>query len=236
MNITAQKAIEAYGGQQRWTGAKRLEAEFSARGLAFTLKHRPQFKRVQLSMDVGRPHSRITPIGKDPHITGVLDGPDVYLENTIGKIVRERKNARRFFPGGRRVFFWDDLDMAYFANYAMWNYLTLPALMLRHDIDWQELEPGLLEAVFPPEIPTHSRVQRFRFDRNSGLLIQHDYTADIISRLATAAHMVLAHSESDGIRYTSQRRVTPRSGRGKPRRGPTLIAIDVHNFQLITSD
>ena len=234
MNITSQKAIEAYGGQDCWTGADRLEAQFSARGLAFTLKRRPQFKRVKLSMDVDRPLSRITPIGKDPDITGVLDGADVYLENAAGEIVRERKNARRFFPGGRRLVFWDDLDMAYFANYAMWNYLTLPALMLRHDIDWQELEPGLLEAIFPPEIPTHSRIQRFRFDEDTGLLIQHDYTADIISRLATAAHMVLAHAESSGICYTSKRRVTPRSGRGKARRGPTLIAIEVHDFRLIT--
>ena len=236
MNITAQKAIEAYGGLERWAGVDRLEAQFSAWGLAFTLKRRPQFKRVKLSMDVDRPHSRITPIGKDPDITGVLDGPDVYLENGAGEVVRERKNARRFFPRGRRLFFWDDLDMAYFANYAMWNYLTLPALMLRHDIDWQELESGLLEAIFPPEIPTHSRFQRFRFDQDSGLLIQHDYTADVISRLAAAAHVVLAHAESDGICYTSKRRVTPRSGRGKARRGPTLIAIEVHDFRLITSD
>jgi hypothetical protein len=28
MNRTAQKAIDAYGGQQRWTGANLLEAEF----------------------------------------------------------------------------------------------------------------------------------------------------------------------------------------------------------------
>ena len=41
MNITAQKAIEAYGGQDCWTGADGLEAQFSARGLAFTLKRRP---------------------------------------------------------------------------------------------------------------------------------------------------------------------------------------------------
>ena len=233
MNIRAQKAIEAYGGQHR--GAKRLEAHFSARGLAFTLKRRPPFKRVKLSMAVGRPHSRITPIGKDPAITGVLDGPHVYLENAAGEVVGKRKNARRYFPGGRRLFFWDDLDMAYFANYAMWNYLTLPALMLRHDIDWQELESGLLEAIFPPEIPTHCRIQRFRFDADTGLLIQHDYT-EIISRLAKAAHVVLAHAECDGICYTSKRRVTPRSAQGKPRRGPTLIAIEVHDFRLIPSE
>ena len=232
MNLTAQKAIEAYGGQKLWAEATRLEAEFSANGLAFPLKRRPQLKRAKISMDIARPRSRITPIGKHPEITGVLDGSDVRLENTTGEIIRTRKNARRYFPGGRRIFFWDDLDMAYFANYAMWNYLTLPSLLARDDIEWRELEPGLLEAVFPSNIPTHSRIQRFRFDRHTGLLLQHDYTADIISRLAKAAHVVVEHAESQGLCFTSKRRVTPRSAMGRPRRSPTLIAIELHDFGL----
>jgi hypothetical protein len=232
MNQTAQKSIEAYGGQQCWSAATRLEAEFSASGLAFTLKRRPLFKRAKITMDIARPFSRITPIGKNPCIAGVLDGADVQLENTAGEVVRSRKNARQYFPGGRRIFLWDDLDMAYFANYAMWNYLTLPALLARDDIDWREIEPGLLEAVFPSEIPTHSRVQRFRFDRNTGRLLQHDYTADIISRFARAAHVVLEHAENEGLCFTSKRQVTPRSAKGKPRGGPTLIAIEIHKFRL----
>ncbi len=232
MNPTAQKAIEAYGGQKLWAEAIRLEAEFSASGLAFTLKRRPHLKRVKIMMEIARPRARITPIGKHQEITGVLDGADVRLENAIGEVIQTRKNARQYFPGGRRIFFWDDLDMAYFANYAMWNYLTLPSLLSRDDIEWRELAPGLLEAVFPPELPTHSRIQRFRFDPDTGLLLQHDYTADIISRLAKAAHVVLEHNENKGLCYTSKRRVTPRSAKGRPRRGPTLIAIELHDFCL----
>jgi hypothetical protein len=45
MTPTAEKAIEAYGGRQLWSEATRLEAEFSASGLAFTLKRRPHFRR-----------------------------------------------------------------------------------------------------------------------------------------------------------------------------------------------
>jgi len=232
MNQIAQKAIEAYGGHDRWEKAKFLEAEFSVDGLAFTLKRRPPFKRARITMEMARPFSRITPIGKNPDITGILDGPDVRLENSSGEVIQTRKNARQYFPGGRRLLFWDDLDMAYFANYAMWNYLTLPFLLARKDIEWQETETGLLEAIFPQEIPTHNRVQRFRFDEETGRLIQHDYTAEIISRFAKAAHVVLEHSENEDICFASARRVTPRSAKGKPRRGPTLIAINVHKFHL----
>ena len=123
--------------------------------------------------------------------------------------------------------------MAYFANYAMWNYLTLSALLMRKDINWNEIEAGLLEAIFPKAIPTHNQRQRFRFEQESGLLLQHDYTAEVISRMAKAAHVVLDHSESEGLRFTSHRRVTPISARGKPLRGPTLLEITIHDYHLI---
>ncbi len=231
MNQTAEKAIAAYGGREFWTQAKTIEAEVSAQGWAFTLKGRPFFKRAIISMEIARPFSRLTPIGKNPQVTGVLDGHTVRLEDN-GKVIEERKNARDYFPGGRRLLHWDDLDMSYFANYAFWNYFTLPALLTREDIGWKEIEFGWLEATFPESIPTHSKVQRFRFDLETGRLIQHDYTADIISKLATAANVVLEHKQSTGILYPSRRLVTPRAPSGKALPGPTLIAITVHAFNV----
>jgi hypothetical protein len=226
------QAIDAYGGKETWTKAKSIEAEFSARGLAFTLKRRPKLRRAKIAMNISRPFSRITPIGRNREISGVLNNQDVHVEGVDGEVIRERKNARQYFPGGRRLLYWDDLDMAYFANYAMWNYLTLPALLMRTDIIWKEIEAGFLEALFPKEIPTHSQRQHFRFDLDTGLLLQHDYTAEVISRLAKAAHIVLDHSEMKGLKFTSHRRVTPRSAKGKPLGGPTLIEITIHDYQL----
>ena len=103
MNQTAEKAVAAYGGKELWTKAKRIEAEVSVHGWAFTLKGRPFFKHAKIEMDVARPFSKLTPIGKRANITGVLDGHDVHLEDSNGKVVEERKAARRFFPGGRRL-------------------------------------------------------------------------------------------------------------------------------------
>jgi hypothetical protein len=230
---TAEKAITAYGGRELWQNATKLDAVVSVYGWAFRLKWRPFFRNAAIAMDVHRPFSRLTPIGRNPSISGVLDGGDVRLENEFRQVVSERRNARDCFTIGRRLFFWDDLDMAYFANYAFWNYFTLPALLMREDIAWTELESGRLEARFPKEMPTHSRLQRFRFDRKTGRLIQHDYTADIISPIAKAANVVLAHRENDrGLVYPSERGVTPRSPRGNPLSHPLLIHIDVHDFRL----
>jgi hypothetical protein len=231
---TAEKAIAAYGGRALWQNAKTLEVEISASGLAFTLKRRPFFRHARMVMDIHRPFSSLTPIGRNPAVTGILDGLDVRLENEKGTVIAERRNARDYFKIGRRLFYWDDLDMSYFANYASWNYFTLPALLMREDIIWTELEPGLLDALFPDEIPTHSRVQRFRFDRVTGRLIQHDYTAQIISPLAAASNVVLQHSQnSTGLVYPSIRRVTPKGPKGKPLGGPVLIHLDIHDYRVI---
>jgi hypothetical protein len=231
---TAEKAIAAYGGLALWQNAKKLEVEISASGLAFTLKRRPFFRHAKMVLDVHRPFSSLTPIGLDSCVTGVLDGPNVRLENKQGQLISERRNARDYFKINRRLFYWDDLDMSYFANYASWNYFTLPALLMREDIVWKELEPGRLEARFPDAIPTHSRVQRFRFDRETGLLIQHDYTARIISPLAAASNVVLQHAKnSAGVVYPSIRRVTPKGPKGIPLGGPVLIRLEIHDYRLI---
>lgn len=231
---TAEKAIAAYGGAGLWRSVSTLHAEVSARGLAFILKRRPFFSHVRIVESVHKPFSSLTPIGRTSGVAGILDHHDVRLEDETGRVISERRNARDFFRIGRRLLWWDDLDMSYFANYASWNYFTLPALLLRDDIDWTELEPGLLEARFPDGIPTHSRVQRFRFERQTGLLIQHDYTAEIISPLARASNVVLQHSRnSAGLLYPSVRRVTPRGPKGRALAGPVLIRLDIHDYRLL---
>jgi hypothetical protein len=233
LSLTAQKAIEAYGGIELWANSKFLEAEVSVKGLAFILKRRPFFDHANIKLEIGRPFSKLTPIGKNKGISGILDGHDVRLENEINEVVAERKNARQYFPFGRRFFYWDDLDMAYFANYAFWNYFTLPKLLMNENIEWTEKSEGFLIAKFPKSIPTHNEIQEFHFDNETGRLIQHNYTAEIISGLAKAANVVIEHSENDNLLFTSLRRVTPRTKKGNPLNRPVLIEIKVHKYKLI---
>lgn len=225
----AQKALAAYGGEELWSQLGSIEAEISTKGWAFILKGRPYFKRARLFMEVHRPFCTITPVGRQTQVSGVLDGPDVRLENSRGEVIARRENARAHFTFGRRLLYWDDLDMSYFANYAFWNYFAFPALLLREEIVWKDISPHILQATFPDSLPTHSRVQRFHLDAESGLLLQHDYTADIIGRFARAANVVVRHDQRDGVPYPSRRRVTPRTGKGLPLRWPVLIEITVHD-------
>lgn len=234
LSLTAQKAIEAYGGVNFWLNLETIEAEVSVHGLAFTLKRRPFFKHAKIKMKVQEPVSEITPIGRRPEISGFLNGPAAGIA-APESIMHVNNNARSAFSNFRRNVYWDDSDMAYFANYAFWNYFTLPRLLLREDIQWKEESPGMLKAHFPDTIPTHSQVQSFIFDKDSGLLKQHNYTASIISRFANAANVVKEHSHSDGIPYACRRIVTPASFSGKPLTFPVLIDIQVHSLKYMHS-
>ena len=231
LSLTAQKALTAYGGEDRWQKASAVEAVVSASGLLFWMKgHRP-FRRLSIQMEIQRSRVRFRPIDRSGN-TAVLEGQTVRIEDSRDRVLQERPEARRFFAKGRRLFYWDNLDHAYFSGYALWNYLTFPALLIRKDIRWQEPSPGTLTAQFPPEIPTHCPEQQFFFDSSTGLLKQHNYTAEVVGPWAKAAHVVLEHSCWEGLPFPSKRRVTPRKPDGSPRPFPTLVAITVHEWRL----
>ena len=78
--------------------------------------------------------------------------------------------------------------------------MTLPNLLM-NERSWAEQTNGHLIATFPKTLPTHSEVQEFHFDINTGLLKQHNYTVDVISGLATAANVVLEHQNIDGLSF-----------------------------------
>src|SRR3990170_2814829 len=98
------------------------------------------------------------------------------------------------FPGLsgiRRNVHWDPLDVAYFAGYASWNYLTAPLLLTRDDITVTEGEPWQesgqqwrrLQATFPAQIDAHSQQQTFYVDTD-GLIRRHDFVAEPVGKWA----------------------------------------------------
>lgn len=177
----ALRVLEAYGGATLWTQASEMTAEFSLSGIGLMLKRRPKLEHAILEMDIQHQYIKITPIGNDLGYSGVLDGDTVHIENSEGIIKRERYNARMYFPYGRRLFYWDDLDMTYVAGYLLWNILAFPALLTRDDIHWSEKEPFVLTAEFPPTFHTHCRVQQFHIDPDTLFIQQQTYVPEVVS-------------------------------------------------------
>ena len=150
--VTLQKALAAYGGEAFWRTARSIRATVSTSGLAFALKWQKPFRRIGVECEVREPFTRLTPIDAAGN-SGVLRNGDVFLENPSGSVIAHRRNARSFFPYGRRLFWWDSLDQTYFAGYALWNYLVFPALLLREDIRWEETGPNRLLATLSRKHP-----------------------------------------------------------------------------------
>lgn len=106
----------------------------------------------------------------------------------------EFENYRLKFAGFKKLRFWSNLDACYFFGYSLVNYFSLPFILQRLPVrSCRVIDGGLssVEVDFDGLLDTHSRIQKFWFDP-SGLLVRHDYTADILGSVFWGAH----HSSS----------------------------------------
>jgi hypothetical protein len=201
-------------------------------GLAWWLKMKRPVPSTRLHLSLSAPHARLDPVDRSG-LVGVLDGEDARLEDHDGCVMGSRAHAGHYFPGGRRALYWDSLDLAYFAGHAMWNYFAFPRMLLRQDIEWKEIADGLLEAHFPPHLPTHSKVQRFHFDQATGLLARHDCTLDAVGPWAKVTQIVSDYRERGGVPYFGLRRVYLRRSDGSARPWARLITGRVLDWKLV---
>ena len=122
-------------------------------------------------------------------------------------------DRRPSFNGRFKHRTWDAEDAIYFFGYALTIYLSIPFLLSSLPIQTRPWKKGgfRVDAIFPKQVHSHCREQSFYFDK-SGLLVRHDYTADIIGRLASAAHFTYDYEEMDGLPIARQRRAVARFG------------------------
>jgi hypothetical protein len=194
-------------------------------------------------VEIGEQRATLWPFPRDGE-RAVLDRGPVRIETDSGEIVSEREQPRAAFhglSGLRRNLRWDPLDVAYFAGYAIWNYLTSPYLLtwdrldVREGDEWREGGSvwRRLEVTFPAELHTHSAEQRFYVD-DRGLIRRHDYTAEPVGGWARGAHYMDAHREFDGLVFPTRRRVRPRGPGGRALSGPILVSVDVLDLTVET--
>jgi hypothetical protein len=123
------------------------------------------------------------------------------------------ENHRPSFDGLKKYRHWNSQDAIYFFGYALTVYLSIPFLLTTLPIKTRRWKNGgfRLDADFPNRIHSHCRKQTFYFDKN-GLLVRHDYTADIVSRFAMGAHFTSDYEEIAGLPIARQRHVFARFG------------------------
>jgi len=232
LSPTAARALKAYGGEAVWKDATAVDSTVTVGGLLFQLKGINIPPHAKITVDLQRPHTVIEPVDESGD-TGVLDGFSVMIVSPSGRILEQRADARLHLQNASVSTKWDRLNLVYFLGYAFWGYYSLPYQLMRTDIAWTELSDGVLQADYGTNLPVHSRIQRFWFDKTTGLLRRNDYTPVAASRDARVAHVIFEHGVSNGIPYPSKRRVKMSFGQyGWVLPFPDFITIDVERWQL----
>jgi hypothetical protein len=242
MSALLDEVLEAHGGLERWRAARTVQARVRSGGLLLrTRVPGNRFADYRLAVEVDQPRAVMDPFPKHGQ-RGVFERGRVRIETDAGDLIASRDDPRAAFfgrAGLRRNLRWDALDSAYFAGYAMWNYLTTPLLLTRDGVEvgegdsWEEDGERWrrLEVTFPDGLDTHSRRQSFYFDAQ-GRLRRHDYVAEPVGRWARAAHYCAEHAQAGGLVFPTRRRVRPirRGNRSLP--FPTLVWLELSELHV----
>jgi hypothetical protein len=103
---------------------KSVKASLSITGAIWQLKGKPD-ALADLSIE-GELHKERLTTHFNGQGTGTVFEPNrVSVQTEGGRLVDSRDDPRSAFRGQTRQTPWDDLHVAYFSGYALWNYLTI---------------------------------------------------------------------------------------------------------------
>lgn len=225
-------------GIERWQKVRAIDADMSITGLLWVRKGWPDvLKRVHVTAEVGSQRLSYAPF-TDHGLRSIYEPDRVIVETLDRKAVKSRLNPRAAFDGHKVETGWDDLHLAYFGGYAMWNYLNTPFLFALPGFATEEIEPWnehgearrRLKVTFPESVATHSAEQVFYVDRE-GLIARLDYSANVTGGIPTA-HYVSGYRDVDGIKLWTRRRAYRRNADGTANTDGVAVAIDVADIRL----
>ena len=236
MNKLAKQAIDAHGSLERWNRFTTLSAHLIQGGALWAAKGKAGvLVDPTVTVDLRDEKASHWPFGS-PARRSRFEPHRVAIEDTNGKVLEELLQPRASFGGHAAT--WTDLQLAYFAGYAMWTYLNIPFLLARPGVESEEVEPWQesgetwrrLKVHFPADIATHSTEQTLYLDEQ-GFLRRQDYTVEV-DGTAGAAHYVYDHREFSGIVFPTKRRVFRRRPDGHSAPEPLIISIDFDRIVL----
>lgn len=203
--VVAERACARHGGWERFERLQRVSADVlaltgSVPSFMGMGSHYPAFGRVHVEPQDERVTFDDWPTQGDE---ALFSHGEVHLKEVFSSV--GSRNHRRFLPR----FTWRPVDAAYFFGYALVNYLALPFLLARTRL--VSCSGRHLVVDFPEGFDTHCKRQSFHFDE-SGLLVAHDYTADVISGLARGRHFSSDYVEVSGLWFARSRRIVARLG------------------------
>jgi hypothetical protein len=222
--------LEAHGGEARFNEIKSIEATLNLSGLLFDSKGYPGHRQLTVTIDPRSPHAFFKGLGNIVDELWTYIPEKTWIENADGSVIQSRDSPLAAFAHLNSESVWDDMHLLYFVGYAIWNYLTAPFLFKWPGFKTRQLENHVengetwhvLEVIFPDDIPTHNKIQRFYYD-NKFMLRRLDYAPEVLGGPIASQYM-FDHQDVGGLVFPTLRRVVPEAPSGVF--GPKLVLMD----------
>lgn len=165
--------------------------------------------------------------------------PDwVALEGQDARRITERHGSPEEFRRGLQSRTWDELQLAHYCGYLIWNYMVTPFILADSDFGTKELRRSgvrgerlrRLEVTFPARVVTHAATQTFYFERE-GVLRRLDYPAPHENG-TQIAQMFSGHQRFSGILVPTLCRVSSVGADGVPVAKPTLLDLEIFDVNF----
>jgi hypothetical protein len=235
------EVLGAYGGADRWKQIDTIKIHQLVGGVLWPLKHVDGIIadstveiRVQEQRAWHRPFTGLALRSSYSPERVAIESDDA-AATTVEELLAPRDS----FAGHTLTTAWSTLQLAYFAGYAMWTYLSEPYSLTFPGVQTEELgqwnDDGQiwrrLGVRYPANIGTHSPNQMLYVDAD-GLLRRRDYQVDIAGG-SPAAHYMDDHREFDGIILPVKRVVHGRDGDGHRIPEPITVTIDIDDVVVL---
>ena len=160
-----------------------------------------------------------------------LEGPDTHG-------IMKRAASPEEFRRGLQAVNWDELQLAHYCGYLIWNYMAVPFILADPDFETKELHrtvaPGeslrRLQVVFPARVVTHAPIQTFHFDRE-GLLRRLDYRAPHADHLPLT-QVYSGHQRFSGILVPTLCRLSAIGADAVPVGKPALLDVEIFDVNF----
>jgi len=228
-----EKVLRVSGGLDLWRLTRRFTVHMSVTGSLCAARCSAAQLR-ELVVEGSTQTQALEIIGFARADLRALYRPDwVALEGQDARRVMERQGSPEEFRGELQSTTWDELQLAHYCGYLIWNYIAAPFILADPDFETKELPRNAargeslrqLRVVFPPRVVTHARVQTFHFDKE-GYLRRLDYPAVHDDR-TQIAQMFSGHQRFSGILVPTLCRLLRIGAEEMPIARPSLLDVEI---------
>ncbi len=231
--------LAAHGGLHRWHAVTSASVRVRRDGAIWAIKGRPEVPDIiDVTLDLRRPCRARIVSAATGQVASVT--PDRVVVTGIGGArIDELIDPRASFAGHGLDTPWSVAQAAYLSGYALWTYLAMPFLLARPGLHTEEIAPWIsgpttlrrLRATIPDTIPTHSPIQTLFVDE-SGLVVRHDYTVEIVGG-GLAAQFLSDYVAVCGLMIPTTRRIYARQPDGRVIPEPVAASYDLSGLRLL---